>query len=187
MSVVLLTACQTIFSANPKPETVNSRTVLPESFVKDQTTPGKIIVSSNMVALGEISRNSAEVREGPGPEFSLSEILLKKGDIVVLFEKIGNWQKIITPYSEIEGWVHFRAVGDTKKKDKTIELNLVRLPKVFASHEIMQAWDEPEQKEIAVNIPKGTSFPALKIEESKTLVYLTQSNSPVWLSRKDAQ
>jgi hypothetical protein len=173
-------------SAGPA-EPINSTTVLPASFAEEGSGPTAIAVPLNLVNAAVVERQTAEVREGPGTEFALDEQLLKKGDLVVLFEKIDNWQKILCPYKDIEGWVHYRTLGEAEKNAKLVELNLLRLPKVFAAHEISEAWDEPTRKQIAVSIPKGSNFPALKFDDAKTLVYLVQSNSPIWLSRKDAQ
>jgi hypothetical protein len=183
-----LNGCQTPSDTeSAKAEPIHLTTVLPSSFIEENPGQGTIAVPLKFVNAAIVERQSAEVREGPGTEFALDEQLLKKGDLVVLYEKIDNWQKILCPYKDIEGWVHYQTLGEVEKNAKLVELNLLRLPKVFAAHEITEAWDEPAQKQIAVSIPKGSNFPALKFDDSKTLVYLVQSNSPIWLSRKDAQ
>jgi hypothetical protein len=183
---LLITGCSTAPSSKiQKPEIVAEKTVLPKTF--DQVDPTKkILASDDLVDIASIGRKTAELRQGPGIEYPLVDQPLKMGDPVVLYQKIGNWQKIISPYKDIIGWVHVKTLSSSQKGEKLIELDTAKLPRIFAVRDISVAWDQQDRK-LQVDIKKGSSFSALKQTDHLVLVFLPQTNSAIWLRQRDAQ
>ena len=172
------------------PRPVIAGTIVPETFNRMIATSAEQkprAIPKSMVALAEVTRPRAEVREGPGGEFRLQDDLLTQGTRILVFSRIGVWLKVLVPESGQKGWVHRQAVSAARPSEHTVNLDMNRLPTVLAVREIELAKTFPAQTDIRVHIPKGAIFRSLMENEWGTLVWLAETNSVMWMARKDVQ
>jgi hypothetical protein len=174
----------------PPPVAVAPTTVLPISFEHSRGVvdgPMPAVVPKDMLAIAEVVRPSAEVRAGPGPQFELTDVVLPQGAKVLAFAQIGVWQQVIVPGRWIRGWIHRQALSQPKANDQAVALDLARLPTVLALHPVDSAQSFPDQSPLKVAIPKGAMFRSLMLGANGALVWLPDTNSVMWISRKDVQ
>lgn len=170
--------------------TLQPKTILPDTF-DHALTPEKasqtITVPGAMLRTSQISRPRAEVRSGPGTQFDLEEFVLEQGAPVLLFDKIGVWQKVLVVGTWKKGWVHTATLAPSEPRKAALTLEARLLPTVSAMHPIDGAKRFPDEAAIKVEIPKGTMFRSLMFNGHAALVVLPETNSVMWVSRKDVQ
>ncbi len=170
-------------------ESLHAGTRLPEAFGKPLISgkPGLLQVPAGMLLVSEIARPRAELRTGPGIQFELADKILTQGTSVILFMKVGVWAKVIVPGSWQSGWVHAQTLAEAKPNAGPITIDMNRLPTVLALHPVAAVASFPEQAKLLVEIPKGAMFRSLRFAENDALIYLPDTNSVMWMSRKDVQ
>ena len=182
---IAISGCQILPNFQSDPMVVTSKPTA------RRARPPRPIVASTIVPEifngSLVTRPRAEVREGPGAEFMLQDDLLTQGTQVLVFSRIGVWLKVLVPTSGQKGWVHRQAVSSARPSDHTVNLDMNRLPTVLAIREVDMAKTFPGQSDIRVNIPKGAMFRSLMENEWGTLVWLAETNSVMWMARKDVQ
>ncbi len=172
------------------PGTILSKTILPEAFARELPAgenPGTITVPGEMLRVSAVARPRAEVRSGPGAQFDLEEFVLEQGDPVVLFDRIGVWQKVLAIGTWKKGWVHAATLAAPEARKDALTLETRLLPTVLAMHPIDAAKRYPEGTAINVVIPKGAMFRSLMFNGAAALVMLPETNSVMWVSRKDVK
>lgn len=168
---------------------LHAETRLPESFGKPLTS-GKtslVEVPAGMLLTSEIARPRAELRTGPGIQFELSDRILTQGTRVIVFMHVGVWAKVIVPGSWQSGWVHGQTLAESKPNAKPMTVDMTRLPTVLALRPVQSVGSFPSQSKLPVEIPKGAMFHSLRFAENDALIYLPDTNSVMWMSRKDVQ
>lgn len=181
---------QTTSSRARPPKPIIANTIIPETFngsLPSSSEQKPRAIPKSMLALAEIARPRAEVREGPGAEFMLQDDLLTQGTQILVFSRVGVWLKVLVPGSGQKGWVHRQAVSSVRPSDHTVNLDMNRLPTVLAIREVEMAKTFPGQADVRVNIPKGAMFRSLMENDWGTLVWLAETNSVMWMARKDVQ
>lgn len=172
-------------------ETLKAATIVPEAFLPiGAARPGQSVaarVPKNMVAISAVIRPRAEVRLGPGSQFELTNLLLPEGSRVLVFQQIGVWRQVLVPPQWQRGWIHYQALSPPKLNLRPVDIDLKRLPTVLALRSVLKAQSFPEQKPLKVEVPKGSMFHSLQISAQAALVWLPETNSVMWLSRKDVQ
>ncbi len=175
--------------AKPVAQQLHAETRLPEAFGKPLASgkPGLVQVPAGMLSVSEIARPRAELRTGPGIQFELSDKILTQGTKVIVFMKVGVWAKIAVPGIWQTGWVHGQTLAETKPNPKAMAIAIDRLPTVLALRPISTVESFPRQEKLPVSIPKGAMFHSLRFAENDALIYLPDTNSVMWMSRKDVQ
>lgn len=170
----------------PPPLLVRAETVLPERFgVETREIP--LLVPERLLNESEVTRPRAEVRSGPGSQFELTDEVLPQGAKVIVFSQVGVWRKVLVPSSGRKGWVHQQALAEPRPTKAPLPLDARELPTVLALRPVEEAKSFPARESRAVAIPKGTMFRSLMDSGNETLVWLPETNSVLWLSRKDVQ
>jgi hypothetical protein len=201
MGVLALAGCQTpegeTAASRPAPAkrhrasaaTVEAATKLPENFGKPLGSgkPGVVRVPAGMLMVSEIARPRAELRTGPGIQFELADSILTQGTRVIQFMKVGVWAKVIVIGTWQSGWVHGQTLAEAKPNTRAITIDTNRLPTVLALHPVGSVASFPDQAKLAVDIPKGAMFRSLRFADNDALIYLPDTNSVMWMSRKDVQ
>ena len=169
---------------------VQPATVLPATFsttFDPDKRPKSIAVPANLINVGKVVSKRAALREGPGIQFELFDEILPLNTEVLIFDKLGVWQKVIVMGSWQAGWLHEKMLARSKLRQTSVNLEVRRLPTVFAMTQIEKAMTYPEGKEVAVSIPKGAIFKTIKLEGRRSLVWLAQTNSVMWLHQEKVQ
>lgn len=166
--------------------TLLEKTVLPKGFARE-IAAGRITIPGDMISVSAVTRPRAEVRSGPGAQFDLEEFVLEQGTPVVLFDRFGVWQKVLAIGSWKRGWVHAATLGDAVKRREPLTLETKLLPTVLALRPIEVAKTYPEGNPLKVDVPKGALFHSLMFSGPTALVVLPETNSVMWVSRKDVQ
>jgi hypothetical protein len=172
----------------PKP--VAPTTIIPERFsttLPEKLDAGPRSVPKAMLSVAKVVRPRAELREGPGPEFMLHDTLLAQGTQVLVFSRVGVWQKVLVPGSWKKGWIHRQALSEVRPSERAMRIDMSRLPTVLAVRGVDKARAFPSLSEVQVEIPRGSMFRSLKENDWGTLVWLPETNSVMWMARKDVQ
>jgi hypothetical protein len=171
--------------------TIQPTTIIPESF--NQSLGGalpaaeSVVVPKNMLSTSVVARPRAEVRAGPGAQFELLDMVLPKGAPVLLFTRVGVWQKVIIPKTWEKGWVHHQALAEPALNRDRMTVTVRELPTVLALHPIQKAYSFPGMQPIPVAVPRGAMFRMLMHSGWGTLVWLAETNSVMWVSKKDVR
>lgn len=144
-------------------------------------------IPANFLNMAHIIRPMAQVREGPGSQFKLKDNWLSQNEEVIVFNRFGAWQKIIAVNKLFSGWVHHKVLGAVIPNAKPITIPLDLLPTVFSVRLIRKGYLNPSLETVSLNIPKGRPFAAFQINERRSLVWLEDTNSVIWLGEQDAQ
>lgn len=198
---IALSGCQTMEERRSAPEIAAARrarmpkavaptTIIPERFSSTlPATPNAAVrsVPRTMLSVAEVVRPRAELRQGPGVEFMLHDTMLAQGTRVVVFSRVGVWQKVLVPGSWQKGWIHHRALSEPRPSEHAMHIDMSQLPTVLAVHEVGKARAFPSLSELRVEIPRGSMFRSLKESDWGTLVWLPETNSVMWMARKDVQ
>jgi hypothetical protein len=175
--------------AKRKAPRVNDVTVLPPLFARGLPPrgPSRAVVPAFMVMESKVQRPRAELRAGPGAQFELSDQVLPQGTRVLLFDRVGVWQKVLVVGTWQKGWVHSQALEPGVPNSRPIAVDMSRLPTVIAVNDISAGQAFRSLAPVKVAIPRGAQFRTLRIADGGTLVWLPQTNSTVWISGKDVQ
>lgn len=187
---VLFVSCTHSSKNDPDSVRIFPFTKLPSSFLETKKSfliPNKIRVPQEILNTAYVVRNRAEVREGPGVQFRLQSRLLPHRARVLALQRVGVWQKVLVLDSGQRGWVHSQTLAKIQDGSELVELASKHLPMVFAITAIDKAFDYRSLKPLPVAIPKGAGFLCLGWRKKKALVYLSKTNSLMWLDRGDAQ
>lgn len=199
IAVLAATACQTSSDGRStastttvakKPATaVKAATVLPATFgTKLETKDGPLIlVPTGMLAVAKVSRPRAEVRSGPGVQYELADKVLPLGTSVMVFDKVGVWQKVVVMKTSQTGWIHSQALTEPRSSDVPMRVDVRRLPTVLALHDVDSVQSFPALDVLAAKVPRGVMFRTLRYADNGTLVWLPETASVMWMSRKDVQ
>jgi hypothetical protein len=166
---------------------IESNTDVPSKYIKAEkrfNNTKSLVMPQESLRLSRIKRPRAEVRRGPGVQFQLVDSILSNQESVILFERVGVWQKIFEPLQKLEGWVHHKVLETPWVNKSTISVEVDRLPTVFAMDEINSIYSFPLKKQIQFRIPKGAIFRSIASSKFGTLVWLHQNNSVLWIEGK---
>lgn len=174
--------------------TVRGETVLPAAFtaaLDPAAAPGDLSIPGSMLSYAEVTRPRAQVRAGPGTQFEVEDQVLAQGTEVLVLKASGVWRKVLVPGTWRKGWVHHQALaarpfGDAAA-NRALTIDASVLPTVLAVRPIGEALTYPAKASVKVAIPKGAMFRSLMDDDSATLVLLPETNSVLWISRKDVQ
>ena len=147
-----------------------------------KTPAGTLLIST-------VIRPRAEVREGPGVNFSLSDRILEEGARVIVFEIHGVWTKVLSVKGWESGWVHAQVLSPPVLNKKPMTINFAHFPTVLAMRPLnyVGAFTGGEPIKLDEIIPKGKLFRALQVTDEKTLIWIAEKNSIVWIKGKDMQ
>jgi hypothetical protein len=167
---------------------IDNQTVLPKAFTSNELLRSDTIlrVQRGMLQVSKVARATAELREGPGAEFKIKDQLLTKGDVTILFQRVGVWQKIFATKPNLEGWIHTAALAPASANRTQLEISQKHLPTVISVRSIDTAFDYKTRSPLKIDLPKGIQFVTFGWEKGRVLVYLPESNSVMWLRKDDA-
>ena len=163
------------------------RTILPPQFCQSLApeAQGLVRLPPQIVSTAKVVRPRAELRVGPGGQYELREVSLVRDAQVVVIGKLGIWRKVLLPQSGDYGWVHAQAISEATLNNAPMNLDMRRLPTVQAAHLIELAQQFPDSNPIKVTIPRGAIFRLIRQDDRAALVWLSETNSVMWLSLKD--
>lgn len=170
--------------------TVSATTIVPDKFdtrLDEVGQQGLRFVPKAMLAVAEVIRPRAELREGPGAAFMLNDAMLLHGTELLVLARIGVWLKVLVPGQWQKGWVHRQAVSEVRPNDRPMQIEMGSLPTVLTLRNVDVVRSYPTQRELRVEIPRGSMFRALMENDWGTLVWLPETNSAMWMARKDVQ
>ena len=169
------------------PKHLQSLTVLPTRFsskLPDEPA-AKALVPPQMLLISQVIRPRAEMRLGPGTQYELQDAPLDRGVDAIVLGQHGVWLKILPVISGASGWVHSQALSRPRLNGQPFSISLQRLPTIQVVHDTNLVWDFPNSKQRRVMIPRGAMFRQLRLNGKGALVWLPETNSVMWLSRKD--
>lgn len=171
----------------PVPQKLTAATVLPQTFEQRLALEpkGSAIVPPNMVYLSTVERPRAEIRTGPGVQYELLDASVPRGSQVLVLGRYGVWRKVLLPGSWRKGWVHSQALSAPKANERALSVSMQSLPTVVVVHGVDSVQSFPAATPLKVSIPKGAQFRQLRRDERGALVWLPETNSVMWLARKD--
>jgi SH3-like domain-containing protein len=176
--------------ANEQHRILSRPTELP-AWIAEAYDPEKLTdqvdIDRELLDVAKISRPKALLRLGPGVQFPVQSQILVEGDIVLIFDAVGVWKKVVQPETHIAGWVHMETLVDSASSSKAIGLQTASLPTVFAMRDIQKVYKYPDRQAVAVKIPKGAMFKLLKKDGDAALIWLAQSNSVIWVNKENFQ
>jgi hypothetical protein len=174
----------------PRVAALQPRTALPRAFPMELRRDADVTltVPPGMLQVAVVERPRAELRQGPGGQFDLADVVLGKGTPVVVLEQVGVWCKVLTAgRAPVGGWAHAQALGEIALSRAPIQLDASRLPTVLAAHLVPSVESYPGRERVATAIPRGALFRSLLVGEVDALVWLPETDSVMWISRKDVQ
>ncbi|MCX6105697.1 MAG: SH3 domain-containing protein [Proteobacteria bacterium] len=173
--------------SSESPTHLKSLTLLPTSFSSKLSAEpvAKAEVPPQMLLISQVVRPHAEMRVGPGTQYELLDATLDRGADAIVLAQHGVWLKILPVISGASGWVHRQALSRPRLNVQPFSLSLQRLPTIQVVHDTNLVWDFPSSKQWHVMIPRGAMFRQLRLNGNGALVWLPETNSVMWLSRKD--
>jgi hypothetical protein len=174
----------------PRVLALQEKTELPNAFATELRADADVTltVPPGMLLVATVARPRAELRQGPGGQFELADVVLAKNTPVVVLERVGVWCKVLTQgRSPVGGWAHEQALGEVALSRAPIRLDAARLPTVLATRLVPSVEAYPGRTPLATAIPRGALFRSLVVGEVDALVWLPETNSVMWISRKDVQ
>lgn len=184
LAIPLTIACK--HTPDPLPA-IHIQTFIPDATNSDPEPIQTLLVPSELIFVGEITRQMVEVREGPGTEFPLLDRLLTSSTPVVVIDSFGVWTKVYIPDHKFEGWIHHRTFRRMSNPPVFLELPIDRFPKVFTRRELFEVFDYQSKKAISYSTPKGRQFRRLAKQGNMVLVYLPETRSIAWLMAGDVR
>jgi hypothetical protein len=171
---------------------VRRETHLPDQYGESTVRAAKVDglkLEADLVISAVTIRPRTEVREGPGVEFNLSASVLPASERVLVYELVGSWRRIVSPGRGVKGWVHRGTLRfeyhDAKKKPDLagtkVTISPLLLPLVFAARPVTQVYRYPGLEPLRTAIPAGAQFYMLKESNGRKLIWLTETNSVVWV------
>lgn len=164
-------------------------TILPADFsgALGEAREPLVIVPPGMLNVAKVVRPRAEVRSGPGAQFELGDKVLAEGAEVLVFNRVGVWRKIVVMATSQSGWVHAQALSEPRLSEIALRVDVRRLPTVLAVRDVGQVRGYPTSDVLNASVPRGAMFRSLRHAENNTLVWLPETGSVMWMSRKDVQ
>jgi hypothetical protein len=155
----------------------------PPNFARQlEISENKLLkIPKKMVYIGYVVRPSAELREGPGGQFWLKDMVFTKGERLVVLAKVGVWRQVVGIRSSDKGWVHRKSLGKIVLNQRPVHLQTDLLPTAMTVGRLKKAYSFNKKESMAVNIPKGVLFRSLHKKGRRTLVWIAESNSVVWV------
>lgn len=145
----------------------------------------KIIIPRKLFQLYHVSRPRAELRVGPGPQFSILPKILEQGTLLIQIGHHGKWKKIIVPQENLTGWIHSKLMEPDQSQASPLTIPLQALPTVFSTKRRTRAFAYDTNKSITLKIPKGSVFHMISQDQHRVLAILESTQSVIWLSKKD--
>ena len=166
---------------------LQSQTVLPPIFSSNLSTEpaAKALVPPQMLLVSQVIRPHAEMRVGPGTQYELLDTTLDRGADAIGIGQHGVWLKILPVIAGVSGWVHGRALSRPRLNSQPFRLSLQRLPMIQVVRDTDMVWEFLKSKQRQAIIPRGAMFRQLRLNAQSALVWLPETNSVMWLSRKD--
>lgn len=161
-----------------------------EGSVADLNHHAKMAIApAGTLRISKVSRPRAEMREGPGINFALTDRILEEGSPVIVFEQHGVWVKVISMANWEGGWIHGQTITQPKLNKKSVAVNLSMFPTVLAVKPVSEAmkFASNESVQLREAIPRGKMFRALQVTNEKTLIWMPESNAIFWIAGKDMQ
>lgn len=196
--ILNLTACATTESvdknsaSNGKAKSemfvIGGGVVRPESLDINSRS-SKATAPAGTLLISKVIRPRAEVREGPGINFSVSDRILEEGERVIVFETHGVWTRVLLVKTWEPGWIHAQALSSPALNRKQMTINFSRFPTVLAVRALnyVGAFAGGDTIKLEEIIPKGKLFRALQVTDQKTLIWMAENNSIVWIKGRDMQ
>lgn len=144
-------------------------------------------VPPGMLALSDVVRPRAYLRQGPGTHFEVGDQLVSKGTSVIILAEIGVWKKVQLMNEGKVGWIHRRTLGSPYTNKNFVKVEAKNLPTVSTLRNLTSIEAFPTHERIPMNVPKGSVFSFFRSNREGFLVWLPVTNSVLWLKRKDAQ
>ena len=144
-------------------------------------------VPPGMLALSDVARPRAYLRQGPGTHFEVGDQPVSKGTSVIILAEIGVWKKVQLMHEGKVGWIHRRTLGIPYTTKIPVKLEAKNLPTVSTLRNLTSVEAFPTHERISMNVPKGSVFSFLRSNSDGFLVWLPVTNSVLWLKRRDAQ
>ncbi len=158
----------------------NNTTLNPQMLSTLQVPPG-------MLAMSDVIRPRAYLRQGPGTHFEVGDQPISKGTSVIIIAEIGVWKKVQLLHEGKVGWIHLRALSKPYTNKYPVRVDAKNLPTVSTLRSLTSVESFPNHERIPMTVPKGAVFSFLRSNRAGFLVWLPVSNSVLWLNRKDAQ
>ncbi len=194
LGLALLSACVSLPEAHetaPAPARIQLQTqsVIPQEIRNqlDVEPAGDLAVPAVMLQLREVVRPRAEVRTGPGSAYELTDAVLVQGNQVIETATHGVWRKVLVLGTWQHGWVHHQALALSQPRGDVVRVAMGHLPMVLVIRPVSVAQGFAQKEPLAVSIPRGIQFRELRRDQAASLVWLAQTNSAIWLSRRDVQ
>jgi hypothetical protein len=170
----------TIIPTDLKSLDSNNTSLSPKILSILQVPPG-------MLALSDVARPRAYLRQGPGTHFEVGDQPVSKGTSVIILAEIGVWKKVQLMHEGKVGWIHRRTLGIPYTNKIPVKLEAKNLPTVSTLRNLTSVEAFPTHERISMNVPKGSVFSFLRSNSDGFLVWLPVTNSVLWLKRRDAQ
>ena len=194
VGLALLSACVSLPEAQETAPAqarmqLQTQSVIPKEFRNqlDVEPAGDLAVPAVMLQLHEVVRPRAEVRTGPGSAYELADVVLVQGNQVIETATHGVWRKVLVLGTWQNGWVHHQALALSQARSDVVRVAMGHLPMVLVIRPVSVARGFTLKEPLAVSIPRGIQFRELRREAAASLVWLAQTNSAIWLSRRDVQ
>jgi len=194
VGLALLSACVSLPEAQETAPAqarlqLQTQSVIPKEFCSQlEVEPaGDLAVPAVMLQLREVVRPRAEVRTGPGSAYDLADAVLVQGNQVIETATHGVWRKVLVLGTWQHGWVHHQALAVSQARSDVVRVAMGQLPMVLVIRPVNVARGFTQKEPLAVSIPRGVQFRELRREAAASLVWLAQTNSAIWLSRRDVQ
>lgn len=186
----LLSSCQTTEppSKDLIPEIV-PRTIMTDSTLLKKQTYAQdsqiISIPGSLLNQRITKRPYVELRQGPGIQFALLPRILERNTNVIAIGSHEQWTKVLLQDSKTIGWVHSQTLKPIRRPKQSVIIPRNILPKVFSTKKTTHAYAYNNKSPILLNLPKGTPFYTLKRNRDNILVIIGETNSVIWLSKKD--
>lgn len=197
---LLLLPCLTFFSCVSDPSdgpntVVDSLDIFPQTEVPDtlkskrsiEGLPKRLVFMPGLLLVSTVERPRAEIRSGPGHEYPLLDHMLDTRSLVVIYQQVGQWRKILSPTNQIQGWVHGAVLGKITLNTNRIALDSFLIPTVTLTKRINSVYDYDTLQPIAVKWSRGSMFLLLAENSLRKLVWLPKANGVFWINRGDAE
>jgi len=178
-SPTILIAESTVIPSELKSLDANTTVVTPNTLSVLRVPPG-------MLAISEVVRPRAYLRQGPGTHFEVGDQPVTKGTGLIILAEVGVWKKVqLIPEAHV-GWIHHRALSEPHPNKTPVRVDAKNLPTVSTLRSLTFIESFPKHERIPMSVPKGSVFSFLRSNHEGYLVWLPVTNSVLWLRRKDA-
>ena len=99
----------------------------------------KNVLAENLPKLVSIKTSKANLRYGPGKDYPIKLIFIKKNIPLVIIDKFDHWRKVLTA-KRIIGWIH-KSQLTTKHRSIIIKPDYLRKKPILSSKKIAFLFD----------------------------------------------